>query len=440
MRFKIPFTNFALKINAEGVSISRPRIYNRGVRTSWGNSLNERVNANALFKVYRRQSDVYSTVRELRENVGLAGYEWQDLEGNVVVSQVTDELDRILNYFQTWGRSKSRIVRDGSVAGNSYFHITKNQSNNMVLGIEMIDPRTMSLVTNEFGDVKGYVQTIGGMARQVFEPDEIVHFKNDTDPDNEIFGFAPLETVIIEAKTDLSAMHTNFNFFEHSAQPAAQYILEEGLSPEAGKNAIEMIKSQFKGVKNAHKSGVLQGVKEIKTLTVTQKDMEYLNGRRFSTEKICATMGVPKFLLGYTESVNNNNGVELNKKFYEGTILPIEANIEQVMTRDFLKKIGVEGLQFKFKPQVFDAQGTEKRALEEKKQGALTLRQYKQKTGQEITPEDEKALNFDAYIIQGGSSAVLLEDVGVDPLDDPSEEQSNNLIKKLKEYSDEEND
>lgn len=434
--FKIPFTNFVLNLTPTKQGSGRPLIVGQNsglysIRDMTGYKLSYE----SLFYAYRNQSDIFSCIREWREGVGLGGYRFVNpLDREAPIAEADEnELNSIFNYWQPWRALKSRIVRDLGVAGNAFCAITRNEAKTNVIGLQALDPRTMALVSDKNGNIQKYIQRVGQTVVE-FQPEEIIHCKIDTDPNHELFGFSPMETIIWEARTDLSAMMANYFFFENDAQPAVQYILEPNLSDEEKESASKFINDQFKGVKNRNRSGILDGVKEVKTFNISQKDMEFLQGRRFTTEKICAAYGVPKFMLGYTDTVNNNNGTELKAKFYESTIQPLEELIAEVIN-EFLERIGLaDRAKFEFKPQIFDEQtALEDRAMKLYQGGAMTLRQLKNMLNMEITPDDEKNPNFDAYILQSGASAVLLEDVGVDPfVDNSNAVVAQNLLSELK--------
>lgn len=373
-----------------------------------------------LFKAYRTNADVFGCVREWEENIGSAGWALQVPNDPEAEPQdyVVADIYTILNYDRPWRETKNRIVRDMGVTANAFLLILQNYRNE-VIGLQPLDPRTITLVTDKYGTILKYIQKSRTGAELVeFQPEQIIHFKYGSNPDHEVLGFSPLETVIWEARTDLQAMIANYGFFENSAMPSVLYMLEDGMSEEDQNAAMQMIKKQFKGAKNRHKGGVLNGVKDIKTLNISQKDMEFLAGRKFHTEKICSAYGVPKFFLGITDEVNNNNAVELRKGAFEGTFKPIEDLIAETMTLQLLNRMGLEGMvEFVFKPQMFEQQEQlEERALKMLQAGAITLRQFKKMVGQEITAEDESRPNFDEYVIHQGAGAILLEDAGAQSL------------------------
>ena len=61
--------------------------------------------------------------------------------------------------------------------------------------------------------------------------------------------------------------------------------------------------------------------------------MAFKEQRKFTTERICAAMGVPRTILGYVEDVNHSNGESQYEKFIENTIRPWERILEEVFTQ-----------------------------------------------------------------------------------------------------------
>lgn len=434
---QIPFTNIVIG-GGNAVKGKRPLVHGRGfsldpVRDMTGFQLN----FNLLYSAHDNQTDIMSCVREWREGVGSAGYAWRDPSSpdKEVADNLKKELNKILSYKYSFRVLKSRLVKHLGITGNAFLAIIMNQAGNKALGVQLLDPRTISIVSDEYGNVYKYIQKVNQKVA-VFEPSEVIHFKYDVNTSEELWGASPMVSAIWEIRTDISAMVSNYFFFDNDAKPSVQYILEEGMGKEEIDKAVELIKQQFGGAENRNKSGVVAGVKEIKTIAVSQKDMEFLLGRKLATEKICSAFGVPKFMLGYTDEVNNNNGIELRKGFFESTIFPLEELIAETINRELILRLGLEGqVEYEFLPnKIEDPAIIEKRALEELKNGAITLRQYKIKTGQKITEEDENTPNFDSYIIHSGASAILLEDAGVDPVEEKEDpKKAKNFINSLQE-------
>lgn len=430
---RIPFTNFSISINAT----PKGEIGGRNSVSTLLSSTGVRVVTDNLWSIYRMNADVFSCIREWQQAVGDGGVKYvdpRDKEMEARPQAVTMVKTIMLNS----GGDKevfSKILLDLGVCGNHYAEIVRSASGS-VHSLKRLDPRTMFIIADKHGTILKYVQRRPGSMTDVvtFDPSEIVHIKLNTDPDNELIGLSPLETAVLEARTDIASAESNYTFFENNAVPGTIFMAEDAMSPEEQEAMMEAIKSQFGGSKNRNKSGVLMGIKDIKQISLSQKDMEFINGRKFNTDKICSVYGVPKFMLGYTETVNYSSGAKLLEKTYRGTFQPLETLIANAINNQFFVKIGIaDQIQIVFLPQTFGEELELTRlALEEFRSGALTLRQYKSKTGQPISAEDEQEVLIDKHIIHNGASAVLLDDVGVDPVVDPTDpETAQNMIKAL---------
>lgn len=422
---RIPLTNIEVNFGSkieQNSATPRPISFNTLFKDSPLTGGSEfKISTNSLFTVFRQNSDIRNCVREIQYNTGKSGTKFVNVSNPdaQITERAKTELYSVFNSqestHKTFKSLLRRTVRDIEVAGNAYWVKLRNDGG-ALLGFQPADPRTMAIIADRTGVVLKYIQRVAGQDPIEYSPEDIVHFKGDDDTLSEVFGMGKLEPIIWEARTDNAAMISNYKFFDNNAVPSALYILDPNIPAEKLKSKFSEIKKHFGGAQNYKKAGAVVGVKDIKMLNMSQKDMDFLAGRAFSTKKICASFGVPEFLLGYTEAVNNNNGVELEKNFMEKTIIPIEQNIESTINMQVMPELESGSIAFMFNEHIFsNAKELEERAEKLYKAGMITLRQAKRMMGQEITPEDEKQENIDEYIIHNGASAVLLEDVGIDP-------------------------
>lgn len=91
---------------------------------------------------------------------------------------------------------------------------------------------------------------------------------------------------------------------------------------------MEQIRSTLKGGHNKHKAIVADSVTDVKVMKSNHDDAKFLELRKFTTEKVCAGLGVPRSILGYIEGVNLANNDGMYKKFIENTIEPWERWLE----------------------------------------------------------------------------------------------------------------
>ena len=276
-----------------------------------------------FFSMYRKCSDLRRVVNEIMQTTAKKGYQVTD--GDWVVEDTA-----ILEYLEYEGgfqALKKNIIRDLCVAGSCYLLKLKGSWTGKPLWLQRLDPRTMTVFVNEYGEVLKYEQRARGKVKE-YKADEIKHCYQELDPDNEATGLSPLEGLITDVLADTEAGLTNYYFFKNSAVPWHLVVLDEGMTQEEQNNAVKQLKTMFGGGwKNKHKLGAISWIKDIKKLQESMADMQYEVLRRFTTERVCAGYGVPKIILGYTDGVNYTNAETQYKKYIENTILPREVEI-----------------------------------------------------------------------------------------------------------------
>lgn len=376
-----------------------------------------RISVDSLYTVWRNHGDVFACVREIKENVGSQGYTWLNVKDENADPDITQIkiAEAALNYGGSFNDLKDIVMQDTSIAGNCYLLIQHSAGDgSTILGFDRIDPRTISVVMDQYGTIFKWIQRVNGLMKE-YLPSEVLHFKETDDPNSPVFGLSPLEPIIWETRTDLSAMISNFAFFANDATPGAQYILEDGISEEDKAKVVEDIRSQLKGAENRNKSTILRGVKEIKTLQISQKDMEFNLLRRFTTEKICAAFGVPKAILNYTDGVNYANGEEQTKKFWEGTINPKQNRWEKFINTKILPMLGLDGIKIDYNSKVFeDKHWDEASTRADQQQGVLSLNEVREKRGYATLDPIVHGEWVNKPLIWNGATVKPLSDIGIE--------------------------
>jgi len=284
-----------------------------------------------FYRYYRKNSDVKACVNRLNKTIGKGWIYTVDTKGE---KNNDVEVINVLNYDlklmrpKKWGFKdlKNRIVRDVLIGWNAFIHILRNERNN-VIGFQPLDPRSIIVRADKYGDILSYKQTLNGSMIE-FTKDEIIHFYEELDPDNELIGMSRVESLITELLTDDEASLSNYYFFKNSSIPGQVIILDEQLSDSEQDLAVEQIRAQFGGTKNKHKLMALGWVKDIKKIQDSLSDMDFEIMRKFTTNRVCATFDVPKTLLSYTDGVNYSNSNDQYKIFIQDTIIPWEETIE----------------------------------------------------------------------------------------------------------------
>lgn len=123
------------------------------------------------------------------------------------------------------------------------------------------------------------------------------------------------------------------------------WIVDKETKDEDFKKFMSLVFNRYTGVKNFGRNPiVIRGSAEFKEMrSRSNDDAPYLEGRRYNQEEISAISGVSSSKLGIGGSVNKTNFREQRRDFWETTLRPIYAIIEeaiyqQVFVRLFSKK------------------------------------------------------------------------------------------------------
>jgi HK97 family phage portal protein len=370
------------------------------------------INWRVLYSEYRRHPDVFACVREIADGVGGNGFRWLNMNDPEVEpnKQSVALAEGILTGFLP-GQSPRSLLRNTTkhqmIGGNAFWALNKNQTGSEIVEAQLLPPKNISIVLKNEEVVK-YLFEKPGYEPVSYEPEEIIHFAYDTDTESELWGMSPLEVLVWEVRTDLGAMFSNYAIFTQG-QRGVHYILDPELTKDQQDTAIDMIKKQLGGAKNRHRAFAMAGIKEVKTLEVSPKDMEFPLLRKMATEKICAAFGVPKSIIGYRDTANEATASKTDRRnFHESTVRPIEEYFAEKINGELLPVLGINDIAFNFNPTSFDEiEDNEKRAKELVTGGLITPNEGREMTGRQLIDDNELA---NELLI--GTTMQLLRNIG----------------------------
>lgn len=410
MKFKIPFVNRYLHVGKKAVDAAKQSI----VYGAWMNTFDQmiggdgyRIGFDTLYTVYNNVVDVKQAIRKISDATMRAFWRYvspkdENKEGNAQQSLQAEIL--LERKEMSLATLKDLWVRDLSVAGNAYWYLMKSK-NGLPLGIKPIDPRTMAIKADKYGNIIGYRQQVMGYDTVNFSPEEIIHSVRDFSTGNPLLGVSPIESFIWEARTELASQMSNYYFFENNAVPAHLLILQENLTDDQIKNLKDDMETRFKGAKNQWKSGVVPFLKDVKTITLSQKDMQFIETRKFTTKKIVVAYGVDSFLLGYTEDAQRNNAYIIRREFYENTVRSYEIQFEDLINNYILPVWGLNEIKFRINISKYEnEENIENRTRNDVIAGIITINEARQVRG--LQPSENELADELMF------SGILLDDLG----------------------------
>ena len=111
----------------------------------------------------------------------------------------------------------------------------------------------------------------------------------------------------------------------HITGLAGRYAAEGGanLTHEQHARLKEELESSFQGAANAGRPMVLEGGLDWKQMSLSPKEMEFIETKHVAAREIALAFGVPPMLLGIPGDNTFSNYAEANRTFWRQTVLPL---------------------------------------------------------------------------------------------------------------------
>lgn len=212
------------------------------------------------------------------------------------------------------------------LSGNAYCEVLSEAGKPVELYSLRPDRVRMSLGPD--GWPQAYDYQAGGrttrMPIEEGEPSPVLHLKL-FDPLADHEGFAPLSAAQVALEMHESASRWNKALLDNSARPSGALIYgaADNLNDDQFDRLKQELENAFQGTTNAGRPILLEGGLEWKPLSLSPKDMDFLEARSGAAREIALAFGVPPLLLGLPGDNTYANYVEANRAFWRTAILPM---------------------------------------------------------------------------------------------------------------------
>ena len=207
-------------------------------------------------------------------------------------------------------------------------------------------PDRVSVLPDASRYVRGFVYQ-GRNGSVAYTPDEIVWFRY-FNPLEEYAGLSPLAPVRLSVDMGMDGLKFNRNFLRNSAQPDFFLLTNETMTDSEVEEFYNRWEARFRGPSNARRPAIASFVRDIKTLGFSHRDMDFIQGLRWSLEEVSRAYGVPKPLLSDLERATFSNINTAERIFWRNTMLPEIQFMEEQLTRMLLPKLGYTDLEVEF--------------------------------------------------------------------------------------------
>ncbi|MFQ6018225.1 MAG: phage portal protein [Kiloniellaceae bacterium] len=194
-------------------------------------------------------------------------------------------------------------------------------------------PDRMKVIAGSTGLPRGYVFTLGGAERRwtadpVTGAAPILHLKS-FNPLDDWYGLSPIEAAAVAIDQRNESDRWNMALLQNGARPsgALVYAPKDGgtanLTDEQFARLKDEIAAEYGGAKNAGRPMLLEGALSWQEMSLSPKDMDFLDSRNASSRDIAQAFGVPPQLLGIPGDNTYSNYQEARLALWEETVIPL---------------------------------------------------------------------------------------------------------------------
>jgi len=182
---------------------------------------------------------------------------------------------------------------------------------------------------------------------------------------------SPMQAVAIQAEMDSTANRRNRNFFKNGASAGDVFTTDKVINEESKSRFLSKWKSEFQWVNNSHKVAILDSWLTYSKVGITQKELDFVETRRFTRDEVFAIFKVPQSILWVTENSNRASALVAENTYYRICIRPLARMLEETFNKELFAWIGY----FSFTNIV---PADTEALLADFNAGAITLNEYRQ--------------------------------------------------------------
>ena len=325
------------RTRAAGATALRKVPVDAGVGPEWQSS--------AYGEYYARSVDVYAAVKLRAEAVSRPPLQVRRTDAAGVARWVGPEhpvqrlLDRVNGW---WSRSDLLIATETHLClwGAAFWRLGRSDGGPGTPDeLWALRPDRVRVVRDPSRYVAGFVYEEQGRETALL-PEEVVWFRY-FNPLEEHAGFAPLAAARLTADMGLDALRFNREFFRNGAQPQDLVFRARGpVTDDQVSDFYSRIEARHTGPSRAMRPIVTGDGWDVQRLGLSQRDMEWLSGLRWSLEGVARAYGVPLPLLEDFSHATLNNVREARRMFWEKTVVPELTFLAGAINEGLMPRLG----------------------------------------------------------------------------------------------------
>lgn len=373
-------------------------------------------------KTKRAQTDaytgwVYAAASLIAGDLRANPWYFEDKEGDKVDQPKAEALFKRPTAWTTWGDLIEWTSLNLDLTGEAFWWLV-GQPGGAVQAIQHMPASWVIQARTAGGVFVGWEVQVPGMPQQLLSPRDVIWFKN-AHPSEPWRAMSPVEAFALSYNLDTYARAYGAALMQNWAQPPGILTSDQELTPEEAEALGVRWKAQRQ---NAETIAVLGKGATYTPLSVSIKDLAFIDLARLTREQILGIYRVPPGKLGLAEeggtaaehSARDNSYA---KNALQPRLLKIAEVINAYLVPRILDMVEASRVQFCFespvrKDEVFELDKAEKGLA----RGVIRINEYLAETGRELLPGPEG----DLYMLPSGVTLVAKLEDGLSTVPQPA--------------------
>ncbi|WP_435018482.1 phage portal protein [Tundrisphaera sp. TA3] len=310
-----------------------------------------------------------------------------------------------------------------ALSGNAYIHGAAGLKSRPK-SLYLLSPGHVEVEAGPYmGIPKEYVYKPNANTRLVYPVDqltarsEILQVKT-FNPLSPWYGMAPMDAAALSIDLHNAGNVWNYSLLKQGARPSGALLMKGGdgkpvsLTEEQFARTKRQVDEQFSGSGNAGRPLLLEGGMEWQEMSMSPKDVDFLEGKHSAAREIALAFGVPPMLLGIPGDATYSNMAEARLALYTDTVLPLLQLIIGGLNR-WLTPLYGEGLYLWYDEEMIPALEPLRKDKSERINAATYL----------TIDEKRAAMGYDDYVPTGSPGGTILVPTKTVPLERAGKEK-----------------
>jgi HK97 family phage portal protein len=338
---------------------------------------------------YTRNAIVFRAVRLTAESVGALSFLLYEGANELSEHALLDLIARP-NPRQDGPSLLENITAHLLLAGNAYIEAVgiAGDGGSNVRELYALRPDRMKVVPGPDGWPQAYDYTVSGATVRFDQsaPQPPILQLTLFNPLDDYYGLSPLEAAACAVDTHNAAAKWNKALLDNAARPSGALVYDGPDGAVMSDAQFERVKKEladlYQGSANAGRPLLLEGGLDWKAMSLTPKDMDFMEAKHSAAREIALAFGVPPMLLAIPGDNTYSNYQEANRVFWRQTVLPLANRIGAALTQWLSPTFG-GGLTLTVDADKIEALSPDRAALWERVTNApfLTVNEQRAATG-----------------------------------------------------------